>query len=321
MSRLTEDSAAHDGSLESYALQFSKLNVARRAGHISPHKACMLLAVIDLAEAGDLESNRIRYEPALLDRYNEYFAAVRTETDHPNSYFPFFHLKGEPFWHLMAIDGREPFLAALNSARRHRDIQENVDHARLDDELHRLLEQPGSRERLRDVLIARWFPSCDAEVRAVIGRRGVENDAERAIRCGEEIAPTVDRPARDSAFRRVVLEVYDYRCAATGMRLFVPGVGALMDAAHLIPFAESRNDSPTNGIALTPTFHRALDRRLIAPGPDFKWHVSKALDSRISDYKPLLDLDGQRVLYFGQERYRPAADSLAWRMEHLLKAD
>ena len=94
-----------------------------------------------------------------------------------------------------------------------------------------------------------------------------------------------------------------------------------MDAAHLIPFAESRDDSPTNGIALTPTFHRALDRYLIAPGPDFKWHVSKALDSRISDYKPLLELDGQRVLYFGQERYRPAPESLAWRMEHLLGVD
>lgn len=319
MSKLIEDSAAYDGSLESYALQFSKLKVARRGGHTSPHKPCMLLAVIDLAEAGDLESNRIRYEPALLDRYSEYFAAVRTETDHPNSYFPFFHLKGEPFWHLVAIDGREPFLAALKSARRHRDVQENVDHVRLDDALHQLLQQSKPRQRLRDVLIARWFPGRDAGVRTVIGRRAPENDAERAIRTGEEIAPTVDRPVRDSAFRRVVLEVYDYRCAATGMRLLVPGVGALMDAAHLIPFAQSRDDSPTNGIALTPTFHRALDRYLIAPGPDFKWHVSKALDARISDYKPLLDLNGQQILFYGEERYRPSKDALAWRVERLLE--
>jgi len=66
-----EDSAGRDGSAESFALAFSGLNVARRQGHASPHKPCMLLALIDPAEAGDLDENVVRYEPALLERYDQ----------------------------------------------------------------------------------------------------------------------------------------------------------------------------------------------------------------------------------------------------------
>ena len=67
----------------------------------------MLLAVLGLAEAGDLERNEIRFDPALLERYAKLFAAVRGDTDHPNPYFPFFHLKSEGFWHLQPLPGRE----------------------------------------------------------------------------------------------------------------------------------------------------------------------------------------------------------------------
>jgi putative restriction endonuclease len=37
---------------------------------------------------------------------------------------------------------------------------------------------------------------------------------------------------------------------------------------HLHPFAEAGDDDPRNGIALTPDMHWAMDRHLIAPGPE-----------------------------------------------------
>lgn len=145
----------------------------------------------------------------------------------------------------------------MTSARRHRDGVENVDHAALDDELHRLLQQHPVRQRLRDVLIARWFTDVEAGARAVLGERAAEKDVERALRTGEAVA-NVNASIRSSVFRRMVLEAYDYRCAGTGLRLVVPGVAVLLDGAHLIPFGVSGNDAPTNGIALTATFHRVL---------------------------------------------------------------
>ena len=44
-----EDSAGRDDSAQSFALAFSRLNVAKLGGHTSPHKPRMLLAPIDLA--------------------------------------------------------------------------------------------------------------------------------------------------------------------------------------------------------------------------------------------------------------------------------
>ena len=86
----------------------------------------------------------------------------------------------------------------------------------------------------------------------------------------------------------------------------------------MIPHSESRDDDPRNGIALTPNFHWALDQHVIAPGPDMKWHVSKVVDKRIADNKPLLDLEGQEIIFPGQQSMRPRKDALEWRLERLL---
>jgi hypothetical protein len=75
----------------------------------------------------------------------------------------------------------------------------------------------------------------------------------------------------------------------------------LVQAAHLIPFSTSRNDNPTNGIALCPNHHWAMDRRLIAPCPDDRkpagiWRVnSERLDERIEGQRDLVALAGHSV--------------------------
>ena len=128
-------------NLEAFATAFTKLRV-NTARSSSPHKPCMLLAVLDLAEAGALAKNEIRYLPNLLERYEAYFNIVRTESDHANSYFPFFHLRGDEFWHLIPIKGREAQLESMRTARSHTDIQTNIDHVELDPDLYRYVRDP-----------------------------------------------------------------------------------------------------------------------------------------------------------------------------------
>ena len=60
-------------SLDYYFDKFQKLRVDKRGDHERPHKPCMLLAVIGLAEAGRLQENKIRFEQPLLDRYYSIF--------------------------------------------------------------------------------------------------------------------------------------------------------------------------------------------------------------------------------------------------------
>ena len=40
-----------------------------------------------------------------------------------------------------------------------------------------------------------------------------------------------------------------YRCAACGLRFLYDEI-TIIDAAHLIPFSETHDDSPQNGMAL-----------------------------------------------------------------------
>lgn len=318
-------------TLQTYVDRFSRLVVNVSHGRASPHKICMLLAVLDLARAGALVENRIVYAPPLLERYRRFFDAVRAPGDHPNPYFPFFHLSGklrgggESFWHLEPIPGREAALASMSTARSHADITANVAFARLDPGLHQLLQHSRSIDALTAALGEQWLGRGLQDLAAVVERSSQVSRYERDLRTGtsQSLASEAPPPAyvRDPAFRRVVTQIYDYRCAATGVRILLPSGEAMVEAAHIHPFGEAGDDDPRNGLALSPDMHWAMDRNLIAPGPDFRWHVSKLLDRRIPDLRTLCDLDGRDLLLPAEPRMYPKRESLEWRIERLRDPD
>jgi len=124
----------------------------------------------------------------------------------------------------------------------------------------------------------------------------------------------------------VILDVYDYRCAACGVRVLLDQNLSLVEAAHLIPFEVSRNDMPTNGMALCPNHHWAMDLFLIAPCPDARrqagvWQVDgERLDDRIEGQRALVALAGKPVIPPSEEKFYPAIESLQWREQHLAKS-
>jgi putative restriction endonuclease len=315
--------------LTDYQRKLTRLVVNRSGGRTSPHKICMLLAVLDLARAGALKQNRIFFAPPLLERYNTLFATVRAAGDHPNPYFPFLHLAGRlrggdgSFWHLSPIPGREAVLAAMSTARSSTDITANIAFAELDQELFALLQDPASIEALAETIATHWLDRGLKELRVVAALSSQSSVYERKLRSGEAPGVTEHPPpeyVRSPAFRRLVTEVYDYRCAATGVRILLSTGEAMVEAAHIHPFAEAGDDDPRNGLALTPDMHWAMDRFLIAPGPDLRWHVSEALDDRVPDYDRFAALRGRGLLLPPEKRYAPKETALAWRLERLRRA-
>ena len=316
-------------SLATYADQFRRLKVNVAHGRASPHKICMLLAVLDLARGGALTENRIEYAPPLLERYAMYFNAVRGPSDHPNPYFPFFHLAGslrgggESFWHLQPRPGRESVFESMSTARTARQMTENIDHARLDTELFELLQDERAVDALSAVLAETWFDRGLRDLDAVVGRTRQINRYERVLRTSNSPALIAAEAApsyvRDPAFRRVVTEIYDFRCAATGLRLVLPDGAAMVEAAHIHPFSEAADDDPRNGLALTPDMHWALDRYLIAPDTDFRWRVSPLLDPRIPDYRVLTALEGKPLFLPREARMYPKREAIEWRLSRLGK--
>ncbi len=278
----------------------------------------MLLAVIGLAEAGRLQENSIRFDQPLLDRYYSIFERVRTESDHANPYFPFFHLRSEGFWHPQPVPDREAILEAMDSARSFSAITDNIDHIQLDDELFEFLGEADARNSLREMLLTRWFGNKLAKLKDIELEDRYESKLRGSLgHAVNEQLVEYSKPVRDTAFRRIVIEAYDFRCSATGTRLVLPGQQVLVQAAHLIPFSESRDDDPCNGIALTPDMHWAMDRNFIAPGPDLHWHVSRLIEQRITDNQPLLSLDGRELLLPRDKRFWPRKDALSTRLNAL----
>jgi putative restriction endonuclease len=313
--------------LDDYCRRLTQLRVNVKDGLESPHKVCMLLAILDLALAGRLRENRIEYAPPLLERYRHFFDAVRSETDQPNPYLPFFHLQGQlrgrqpSFWRLCPRPGRESVAAALKTVRSGAQIIENFSHVVLDEDLFRLLQTAENVRILSAALSNYWFDRGLGDLKDIVERTARISSYEYRLRTNQLPTGAGESPppayVRDPAFRRVVTEAYDYRCAATGLRVVLPTGEAMVEAAHIHPFSIAADDDPRNGVALTPDMHWAMDRNLIAPGPDHRWHVSELLDRRIPDNSRFVALDGAPLIPPKEGRLYPKREALEWRLERL----
>lgn len=123
----------------------------------------------------------------------------------------------------------------------------------------------------------------------------------------------VNRTVRDRQFRKRVLDVYDRRCALTGMQLINGGGRAEAQAAHIMSVEAGGPDMITNGIALSGTVHWMFDRGLIS--------LTDAGEIMLS--AKINDLEGvQKLIYpdrlarFPSEQgLRPHPRYLAWHRE------
>ena len=115
--------------IEAYVTRFRELRVNSYPRSVpSLHKPCMLLAVLELADRGALARNEIRYARPLLTAYERYYRTVEDPTRPPGAFYPFFHLKGDGFWHLHPRPRRDDDLAKMRRAGSKRKVAANIDH-------------------------------------------------------------------------------------------------------------------------------------------------------------------------------------------------
>lgn len=103
------------------------------------------------------------------------------------------------------------------------------------------------------------------------------------------IEQTVTRPYRDQAFRRVVRDAYDNRCAVSGLKLINGGGRPEVEAAHIKAVEQKGPDSVRNGLALSGTFHWLFDRGLISIDKDYT--ILKARGQIPDELLPLFPRD------------------------------
>ena len=124
----------------------------------------------------------------------------------------------------------------------------------------------------------------------------------------------VSRTVRDRQFRKRVLDVYDRRCALTGMRLINGGGRAEAQAAHIMSVEAGGPDKVTNGIALSGTAHWMFDRGLISLSDAGGILLSPKIND-IDSVQRLIHPD-RRARLPTLDTLRPHPAYLAWHREH-----
>jgi putative restriction endonuclease len=84
------------------------------------------------------------------------------------------------------------------------------------------------------------------------------------------IYSTLSKKFRERGFTRRVLKAYSHQCAFSGMQL------KLVDAAHIIPVSDpTSTDETSNGLALSPLYHRAFDNGLVTLNDNYQIIVNE----------------------------------------------
>lgn len=293
--------------LKSYEELFYDLHTGVRGDHERPHKPVMLLAVMDLIQSGRISNNLVPFSDELRKQFTKYFETVRSENDKNTPIYPYFHLKSEDFWSHVATPGNEALVRELSSPPGIKKLPSLIQGARLAPNLWQMLQSEKSRSQLRDVLISRYFPQ---HRKKLLKNEHPQGDL-------QEGSAAYEVPARSAGFRKMVVQVYEHQCAACGLRLRGPDGATIVDAAHIIPFAESHNDHPRNGLALCKNHHWAMDRSLIAPDRNQKWKASQQLDDRQPGQLELIKLNNRSLILPREQAYHPLPEALEWREQRL----
>lgn len=316
-----------------YAKSFADLKTDKSASrwpdrtrNRAPQKPLLLLSVLDLFDLGEINSNLIEITEDLLDLFNQYWVRALPFMKPSTLAMPFVRLESDGFWHVvLREEGELLFGRPERSVAR---LQERVFGARLDEALYQHLQVEESRILLRSILVGdRYFSN---EARENLLQQGFVN--KEAFMYSEELLnnpedPRVSEalpleekymPVRDQGFRRAVVTAYDHRCALCGIRVRTLDGHTLVEAAHIVPWSETRDDRPVNGLALCRTCHWTFDERLLGVSQDYIVVTSKQLNvtGNLSGY--LTSLEGRVIFVPTQESYRPDRDSLEWHRKHLL---
>lgn len=121
----------------------------------------------------------------------------------------------------------------------------------------------------------------------------------------------VSSQKRNQAFKQVVLDQYDFKCAVTGVKYHSDNL-AEAQAAHVIPRSKNGTDDPRNGITLSRTAHWSFDVGMFTISDQFEIVVHpKAKLASINKF-PILDMSGEQITLPEDEKYYPHQEALEW---------
>lgn len=198
----------------------------------------------------------------------------------------------------------------------------------LDDDLYQLLCHVETRERFRAVLIKTYFAP---EIQPVVADQGnvnlaayeygqqLLNELKESVGWGEQTPDEKPAKIRDQGFRKTIVSLYEHRCALCGIRMLTPEGHTIVEAAHIVPWRETKDDRPTNGLCLCRLCHWSFDEGLMSVGRKYEVLVSKRVQSDRNMPGHVLTLMDRPILKPEKENFWPSQVNLSRHRKGILK--
>jgi putative restriction endonuclease len=255
-------------TLSKYLAVFGNLNrkVSKEHGR-APHKPILLLAVLDEIQRGAYPDGLITITPELVATFQHYWRSlVASDYWRERMEFPFRYLYQDGFWHFRKNGvGIAPDLDRTYSLLQ---LSREFDGAFLSPDLWQLLQEPDGLNALWAHLLQTCFdlrpagiPKPDPQVLLDYEAEKLKAEAQSKFRVKKIREASGDEGyyLRHALFPRVVKSLYGDACAVCNLAVRSEHGGGIVDAAHIMPFAEFHNDDPRNGLALCKNHHRGFD--------------------------------------------------------------
>lgn len=131
---------------------------------------------------------------------------------------------------------------------------------------------------------------------------------EPAARYGD---PRLIRPRLgQGAFRVIVTDTYDRRCAITKERTL-----PALEAAHIRPYADGGLHLPSNGLLLRRDLHSLFDSGYVTVTPDYRFEVSRRIKEEFENGRHYYELHGQEISRPQRIDHLPDPAALRWHNE------
>lgn len=297
----------------------------------APHKPILLLAVLDLVHRGVITTPFIVVTGDLVELnelFNLYWRRIVPLGQTSSIAFPFSRLDREPFWKLVPQSDKVITPAIINNTASISYLRNYALGAQLDDELFLIMQSSEGRETLREALFESCFTSGAAMLlreQSLINREAFdysrlleEKSHQSSVKEISE-ADNYQPAARDQGFRRIVVKTYDHRCALCGIRIVTPEGHTVVEAAHIIPWSESRNDDIRNGLALCRTCHWGFDEGMLGVSDSYTVITSRSIGTDLNFPGLLTLLSGRGMILPANKFHQPARENLTlhrrkWRL-------
>lgn len=306
-------------TLQKYTLRFQKLNQGNTPFGKAPHKPVLLLAVMRQIEKGNILDNRIFLTPELVAEFLETFKLLVLTGNRPEFTLPFYHLRGEQFWHLQPKNDTvlRGYIKSINV------LNEVVDYAYLDEPLFDLMQQADTRQILKNTLLETYFPTTKAEYRFVYDKTDayihtieqyILNEPTIAYQTPPSVKDEDEQFVRGSLFKKWIPKLYNHTCSISRMRVTSTHGYQLIDACPIKPFSLSNDDTVANGFALCPNLHRAFDRGMIGVDADYRVVVSRYIHEDEKQAYGLTQLAGVPLYLPMDAAQLPSREGFLWHL-------